>query len=56
VFSKEELNAIEGLINEEIESYCKDNGFSIKEEYIITLRNILKKLNLKEYWKYDEWK
>ena len=47
--TKEEL-IIEEMINEEIKEYLQ-SGYSIDDEYIITLKNILKKLGLKDYSK-----
>ena len=38
--SKEELTYLEEMINEEILEYLR-SGYSIDDEYIITLRNIL---------------
>ena len=53
--TKEDLLALEELINEEIKNYL-DSGYSIKDDYVIDLRSLLKKLNLKEYYKYDNHK
>lgn len=49
----EELECLQEVINEEILSYL-DSGYNIKDEYIILLRNILKKLNLKEIYDFEK--
>lgn len=54
MFDKDELACLEELINEEIKSYF-DSGYNIKGSYITMLRNMLKKLHLKEYYNYDKW-
>lgn len=53
--SKEELLYLEEMINEEILEYLQ-SGYSIDNEYIITLRNMLKKLGLKEVYNFDKYK
>lgn len=53
--SKEELLYLEEMINEEILEYLQ-SGYSIEDEYIITLRNMLKKLDLKEIYNFDKYK
>lgn len=50
--SKEENAILEELINEEIKSYLF-SGYEITDNYVITLRNLLKKLGLKEIYKYE---
>lgn len=45
--NEEEKQILEELINEEIKSYIQ-SGYRITDEYVITLRNIIKKLGLKE--------
>lgn len=52
--SKEELLYLEEMINEEILEYLQ-SGYSIDDEYIITLRNMLKKLGLKEIYNFDKY-
>ena len=52
MFTKEELDILEEVLNEEIESYCQ-SGYSLRSDYVITLRNLLKKLNLKEVYDFD---
>lgn len=54
MFDKDELACLEELINEEIKNYF-DSGYEIKGSYITMLRNMLKKLHLKEYYNYDKW-
>lgn len=54
MFDKDELSCLEELINEEIKNYF-DSGYNIKSSYITMLRNMLKKLHLKEYYNYDKW-
>lgn len=49
----EELECLQEVINEEILSYL-DSGYNIQDEYIISLRNILKKLNLKEIYDFEK--
>ena len=49
----EELECLQEVINEEILSYL-DSGYNIQDEYIILLRNILKKLNLKEIYDFEK--
>lgn len=52
--SKEELLYLEEMINEEILEYLQ-SGYSIDDEYITTLRNMLKKLELKEVYNFDKY-
>ena len=51
----EELSILEELLNEAISSYLW-SGYSIEDEYIIRVRNIIKKLKLKEIYNYDKWR
>lgn len=51
--NKEDLDMLEEIINNEIESYL-DSGYKLTDEYTINLRNLLKKLGLKELWDYDK--
>lgn len=53
MFNVEELECLQEVINEEILSYL-DSGYNIQDEYIILLRNILKKLNLKEVYDFEK--
>ena len=55
MLDKNDLSMLEELINEEIQSYF-NSGYNIESDYIVRLRNILKKLNLEEYYDYDNWK
>ena len=50
---KIDLAILEEIINDEIESQL-DSGYKLNSEYVIKLRELLKKLNLKEYWDYDK--
>lgn len=54
MFDRDELDCLETLINEEIRIYFQ-SGYNIKGSYITMLRNMLKKLDLKEYYDYDKW-
>lgn len=51
---KEDLEILQEILNEEILSYL-DSGYSSKCEYVVRLRNILKKLNLKEIYNFDKY-
>ena len=51
MLSKEELECLQEILNEEILSYIQ-SGYKITDEYIILCRNILKKLNLKEIYSF----
>ena len=55
MLDKNDLSILEEIINEEIQSYF-NSGYNIEGDYIVRLRNILKKLNLEEYYDYDNWK
>jgi hypothetical protein len=55
MLDKNDLSILEELINEEIHDYF-NSGYNIDDEYIVRLRNILQKLNLEEYYDYDNWK
>jgi len=55
MLDKNDLSILEEIINEEIQSYF-NSGFNIDCDYIVKLRNILKKLKLEEYYDYDNWK
>lgn len=50
--SEQDLVNLESLINEEILSFI-NSGYSIDNEYIIDLRNLLKKFDLKELYSFD---
>ena len=53
--SKEELETLQEIINEEILSYL-ESGYKISDCYIRTLRGILKKLNLDETYNFEKWR
>ena len=53
MLAKEDLEILEEIINEEIESYLQ-SGYSLKDQYVIDLRNILKKLGLREIYNFDK--
>ena len=53
MFDKNELAILEELLNEEIESYCQ-SGYSVKSEYVVRLRNMIKKLGLREFYDFDK--
>ena len=41
------------LTKDELESYL-DSGYSLKSEWAVKIRNLMKKLNIKEIWDYDK--
>ena len=51
--TRDDLDMLEEIINNELESYL-DSGYLLTSEYTIKLRNLLKRLDLKEIWNYDE--
>lgn len=53
MFTEEELDNIEDALNEAIEEYL-DSGYKLTDEYVVSLRSVLRKLNLEEYWDYDK--
>lgn len=53
MLSDEELDLLEEIINDEIISYL-ESGYKNTSEYVVSCRNILKKLNLKELFNYDK--
>lgn len=54
-FSKNQNDILEDVLNEEILSYI-ESGYSINDEYVIELRAILKKLNIKEKYNFNNFK
>lgn len=54
MFNKEELDQLEGVINEEILSIL-ESGYGTKNSSVVILRGILRKLNLKEYYNFDKY-
>lgn len=53
--TKEELDILEEVINEEIRS-CLRSGFGLDNESVVALRSILKKLGLKETYDYESYR
>lgn len=52
--TKEELEILEGILNEEILSLLK-SGYGTNNQYVITMRGMLKKHGLKEYYRFDDY-
>lgn len=44
---------IEYLINEELDSYL-DSGYKLTDEWVVKLRDLLKRYNLKELYDFDK--
>ena len=55
MFTKNELAILEELLNDEVFSYL-DSGYSIDDEYIVDIRNIMRKINVKETRNYDDFR
>ena len=53
MFTKDELNILEDVLNEEILNYL-NSGYSIDCEYIVNIRNMMQKLNIREIYNYDD--
>lgn len=53
MLNTDELSILQEIINEETENYLQ-SGYKLTDEYVIRLRNILKKLNLKEIYNFDK--
>lgn len=53
--NSEDLSILQELLNEEILNYLQ-SGYKPTDEYVVNLRNILKKLNLKEIYNFDKCK
>lgn len=53
MIDKEDLEILQELLNETILCYL-DSGYKLDDKYIIDLRNLLKKLNLKEVYNFDK--
>lgn len=51
--NKEDYEILEEILNEELESYLS-SGYSLQSEYAINLRNLIRKLNLKEIYDFDK--
>lgn len=52
--SDEEIDLLEEILNEEIKNYLY-SGYGFTNEYVVSLRNIIKKLGLNETSDYDKW-
>ena len=52
VFSTEEIYILEDILNEEILEYLH-SGYNVQDDYVKTLRSIMKKLDLKEVYNFD---
>lgn len=46
--NNEELSLLEEILNDEIIEYAVSSGYGFTNEYIVSLRNIIKKLGLKK--------
>ena len=55
MFNIDELSILEGLLNEEIIEYLR-SGYGLDNEYVVRMRNILKKLSLEEYYDFEKWR
>ena len=53
MLTKNDLSILEEIINEEIENYLQ-SGYELTDKYVIDLREILKKLKLKEIYNFDK--
>lgn len=53
MLDKIDLSILQELLNEEIENYLQ-SGYKLTDEYVVTLRTILKKLDLKEIYNFDK--
>ena len=53
MLTRDDLSILEEIINEEIENYLQ-SGYKLTDKYIIDLRKILKKLNLKEIYNFEK--
>lgn len=53
-FTKEELFTLQGVLNEEILSMLK-SGDGLKDYRVVIMRGLLKKFNLKEYYRFDDY-
>lgn len=52
MLNKDDLYILQEVLNEEIENYLQ-SGYKLTDEYTIKLRNLLKKLNLRENYDFD---
>ena len=53
MLDKKDLDILQEVLNEELLSYL-DSGYKLDDEYVINLRNLLKKLNLEEVYDFDK--
>lgn len=53
MLTRDDLSILEEIINQEIENYLQ-SGYKLTDKYVIDLRKILKKLNLKEIYNFDK--
>lgn len=49
----DDLSVLQELLNEEILNYLQ-SGYSVKDDFVIRLRTIIKKLNLKEIYNFEK--
>ena len=52
MLNEDDLDILKEVLNEEIFSYL-DSGYKLTDEYTVKLRNILKKLKLRENYDFD---
>ena len=50
--TKDDLDVLEEILNEELNNYL-DSGYSLNSDYAIELRNLIKKLGLKETYNFE---
>lgn len=53
MLDRQDLDILQEIINEEILAYL-DSGYKLTNEYVIDLRNLLAKLDLKEVYDFDK--
>lgn len=53
MLTRNDLSILEEIINQEIENYLQ-SGYKLTDKYVIDLRKILKKLNLKEIYNFNK--
>ncbi len=54
VFTTEEMYILEDILNEEILEYLR-SGYNVQDDYVKILRNMIKKLDLKEVYNFDRY-
>ena len=54
MFNDKELKYLEEIINEEIKDYL-GSGYPLTDDYVVTLRGILKKLGVQEIYRFSEY-